>query len=370
MKKKPLIFVVGARGIPNVEGGAEKCAEQVFPELVAQGFAVELFGLAQHLKGPDYRGVRLRPGPNWPLLKTDKLAVYVYAWFSAIWQRPDVVHLQNLGASLFVVAFKMLGLRVVARYGSVDYLHGKFGALGTFACKFSEWQLRFADCVIAVSPSLRSHLEKRGISRRVVVVPNGTDDLFDEVLPGSDTHDPLTTAPYFLAVGRVTTAKNLETLIAATKLFNRGRDVPIRLVIAGGVDDVDYAERLRAMSDINVEFIGRQPRASVYSLLRSCSAFVNSSSYEGMSNAVLEAVSVNCPILLSDIPANRDVLLKEHHYFNVGSPEALAGRFVKLVSEPDAYRPGNLALMKWPDVTAKFAELYGGLGVRAASAMA
>jgi glycosyltransferase involved in cell wall biosynthesis len=89
-----------------------------------------------------------------------------------------------------------------------------------------------------------------------------------------------------------------------------------------------------------------------------------------MSNAVLEAVSVNCPILLSDIPANRDVLLKEHHYFNVGSPEALAGRFVKLVSEPDAYRPGNLALMKWPDVTAKFAELYGGLGVRAASAMA
>jgi hypothetical protein len=67
------IFVVGARGIPDVEGGVEKNSEMLFPLLVQRGWQVRLLGLSEFIKQRSYRGVELRQGPTVRLLKTDKL---------------------------------------------------------------------------------------------------------------------------------------------------------------------------------------------------------------------------------------------------------------------------------------------------------
>ena len=44
----PDIMVIGARGIPGVEGGAEKNAEKVFPLLVERGYSIEVVGLNRY----------------------------------------------------------------------------------------------------------------------------------------------------------------------------------------------------------------------------------------------------------------------------------------------------------------------------------
>ena len=83
----PLIFVVGARGVPDVEGGAEKNAEMLFPLVVASGYRVTLVGLAdnrggggqvQDVPGRDTAliGVMERPGPL-PALGLDLSEAYI-----------------------------------------------------------------------------------------------------------------------------------------------------------------------------------------------------------------------------------------------------------------------------------------------------
>src|SRR5690606_10216232 len=154
---------VGARGIPDVEGGAEKNAEQLFPRLVARGHDVTLLSLANHVRSRSYRGVKLLSAPSVWLLNTDKLFYYLAGMYHAFRLRPDIVHLQGLGAALFLWAYKLMGIRTVVRYGSADYILPKWGLLGRMGFRFSEYQLQFADAVISVSSTLTKRLIAKSI---------------------------------------------------------------------------------------------------------------------------------------------------------------------------------------------------------------
>ena len=139
----PLIFVVGARGVPDVEGGCEKNAEMLFPLVVGAGYRVTLVGLADNIKADEYKGVRLLKAPHSRLLKTDKLLCYIAAIFMAARLRPRIVHFQGLGSALFLWAYKLMGAKAVVRYGSADYIVGKWGLLGRLGFLMSEHQLAF-----------------------------------------------------------------------------------------------------------------------------------------------------------------------------------------------------------------------------------
>lgn len=144
--KAPLIFVVGARGVPDVEGGAEKNAEMLFPLVAASGkYRVTLVGLADNIKSDTFKGVQLMKAPRSNFLKTDKLLYYVAAIFMAMRLRPRIVHFQGLGSAIFLWVYKLMGAKTVVRYGSADYVVNKWGLLGKLGFLVAEFQLRFAD---------------------------------------------------------------------------------------------------------------------------------------------------------------------------------------------------------------------------------
>ena len=203
------ILVIGARGIPDVEGGAEKNAEQLFPRLVALGHEVTLLSLAGNVKSETYRGVKLLPAPSFWLLNTDKLLYYFAGIYHAMRLRPQIVHMQGLGAALFLWIYKLMGFRTVVRYGSADYILPKWGLLGRMGFRFSEFQLQFADAVISVSDTLTERLAANRIAARVHSIPNA----LDEPEPQWCRTRAAGRAPYILAVGRVTSQKNVDTLL-------------------------------------------------------------------------------------------------------------------------------------------------------------
>ena len=60
--------------------------------------------------------------------------------------------------------------------------------------------------------------------------------------------------------------------------------------------------------DADVHFTGHLPAVSVWALMKKASVFVSLSAYEGCPNTVMEAMACECPLILSDIPAHREIL--------------------------------------------------------------
>lgn len=349
--KATQIMVVGARGIPNVEGGAEKNAEALFPRVVAAGYTVDLMGLSTYLKNAEFSGVRLHPAPHYNILKTDKIFYYLYALRKAFISRPDIVHLQGLGAAIFLLLYKSMGFKVVVRYGSADYTVGKWGILGKLGFRFCEWQLRFADAVISVTPALSKRLAERGIVSNVYMIPNALDE--------TTLHRPFSAKKQFiLAVGRVTAQKNVLVLIKAFKKFNETHP-DYELHIAGGLDDLQYCEEVKCSLEPNIKLLGKIPRSEIPHLLNSASFFVNISLHEGSSNASLEAISHDIPIILSDIPENRDINLADKFYVDPNAVESIVDKFLEVAASPKDFVASKEKFHSWAQVADETLQIYG-----------
>lgn len=350
------ILVVGARGIPDVEGGAEKNAERLFPFVVKEGHDVSLMGLSGRLKSSNYKGVTLVRAPGSNILNTDKILYYIYALGYFLKMRPDIVHFQGLGAAVFLFLYKALGAKTVVRYGSADYVIAKWGMIGRLGFRLSEWQLRFADAVIAVGPALERRLLEKGIQDNVHVIPNAIDD---PVLPSPPPQLP--SVPYILAVGRVTPQKNYADLIRGFEHFQKQTNQTAKLLIVGGAERESYLQELMAMSPSNVEFTGTLERSKLGHYYENATVFINSSTHEGCSNSVLEAVSYNAPVLLSDIPENRDLGLRDDQYFVPSDPAFLAAAMQRVFSGPQGYRVPPSRFLTWDEVAQRTIGVYSSL---------
>ncbi len=360
------IAVVGARGIPDVEGGAEKNAEMLFP-LVAKHHDVTLFSIRSFAKDGDYRGVKIVSAPEVRFLRTDKLVVYMMAVLRSFRMRPDIIHCQGLGSALFLVLYKLAARRVVVRYGSADYDMDKWGFLGRMGFRFSEWQLRFADAVIVVAPALLKRLQANGIKTRAELIPNALDavEMFSQ--PDTElmaTHG-LTPRNFALGVGRVTPQKDFATLVRAFRKARESGQCPIeKLVIVGGSDGSGTLEALQDEAGPDVVFAGRLARSQVRALLGQSALYVNSSVHEGMSNAILEAVSAGAPTVVSDIPENRDLPLAGHNFFRTGDADALAQRLCEAAKDLNRFVPDRAPFADWEKVAEMTMALYDSLFVK------
>jgi glycosyltransferase involved in cell wall biosynthesis len=112
----------------------------------------------------------------------------------------------------------------------------------------------------------------------------------------------------FVAAGRMCAQKNYFFLLEAF-----ARTANSYLAIAG---DGELGPELRAVARrLNLEervfFLGHLERELVPDLLRAADAFVSSSLFEGQSNAVLEAMHEGLPMLVSDIPEQRETVVDD-----------------------------------------------------------
>jgi glycosyltransferase involved in cell wall biosynthesis len=267
--------------------------------------------------------------------------------------------MQGLGAAIMLWAYKLMGFRTVVRYGLADYLVPKWGVIGRWGFKISEFQLRFADAVIAVTPALAKRLEDQGIRHNVQVIGNALDPI--DPASGASADD-LPAKPYILAVGRVTFQKNLHRLIQGFSIFNK--DHPeATLVLVGGLDDKAYVAELKPLMNSSVRLLGRVKRSQLGPLYRNAHLCVNSSIHEGSSNAVLEAVSWGTPILLSDIPENRDFGVEPAHFFDPYDPSAIAEALERVYADTSSYVVDKSKFMTWDQVADRTAAIYRQLGV-------
>lgn len=353
------VFVVGSRGIPDMEGGAEKSTERVFPLVAARGYDVTVAGLPQYLNGDTYKGVKLWRAPNSNMLKTDKLAYFAAAVWYAARNKPDIVHMTTLSAAVMVWAFRLVGCKTVVRFGSTDYQYPKWGWLGKFGFWLGMQQLRISNATLAVTTSYRMLLAEKGIRRNVFVIKNALDATDgDRALPESFP----VKGPYVLTVCRITSVKNLIRLVEAFKIAAAGKP-ELSLALVGGLDDAEYVEELRGHLTPQTVLAGRIANSQLGPIYSNAHVFVNSSLYEGSSNAVLEAISWGVPTVLSSIPGNVDVGLPQNHYFPFDDVDAMAAVLRRAIENPAAVRVDPSTFQTWDQVADKTVAMYEAIGV-------
>lgn len=124
---------------------------------------------------------------------------------------------------------------------------------------------------------------------------------------------------YFIYTGNAYPHKNLERLVEATILLNKNVDHKIILLIVSSRDI--FTQRLQRLihkfeADDYVKLLGFVPDEDLGSLFKNSKGFVFPSLSEGFGLPGLEAMSVGCPVLASDIPVFREIYKSNVIYFN------------------------------------------------------
>jgi glycosyltransferase involved in cell wall biosynthesis len=143
----------------------------------------------------------------------------------------------------------------------------------------------------------------------IEVVPLGVEDVFLQAPPAPP---PAVERPYFVYVGTIEPRKNLAFLLAVWRQLaeQRGAATP-RLLVVGrrGWENesvVDLLERSARLAPWVVEVTGLTDQG-LLTLLRGAAGLVSPSYVEGFGLPLIEAAALGTPLIVSDIPAHREV---------------------------------------------------------------
>jgi len=359
------IFVTGTRGIPNIPGGVEKHCQELYPLIAAHGHEVILATRTPYVtkQQPDWNNIRLLHLYA-PHKKSLEAIFHTFlAVFKARLMNVDIIHIHAVGPGLMVPLAKLLRLKVVVTNHGPDYDRGKWGNSAKTMLKFGEYLGgKFADEVIVISTVIADIIKKR-CKRNSHLIYNGVP--LPEKSRQTDFLEKLKIKPgnYLLAVSRFVPEKGLHDLLEAFKKFTGD----YQLVIAGDADhETEYSHTLKRQASqdkriILTGYIGGEDLNQVFSHAR---LFVLPSYHEGLPIALLEAMSYNLPVLVSDIPANKEVKLPEERYFHCENIQELKKKIEQLIGnglteqEQLEYQLQISEKYNWPKIAQKTIEVY------------
>jgi glycosyltransferase involved in cell wall biosynthesis len=134
-----------------------------------------------------------------------------------------------------------------------------------------------------------------------------------------------------VTVGSLRAIKNHEIIVKAIGILGSAYS----LDIYGYGDTEERLKKLAQETKANVSFKGGQK--NINTLLPAYDLFVMSSFSEGHSIALLEAMALNMPMLLSNIPSFRETTQDKALFFEVNDAEQLAG-LIRKMKEDESLR--------------------------------
>ena len=332
MSSKIKIFVIGTRGFPNIQGGVEKHCEKLYPLLSGENLAIKLFRRKSYVKDSkiDFNGIEFID--LWTM-RTKYLETILHSFlasFYCLFERPDIVHIHNIGPALILPILKIARIKAIVTYHSQNYQHNKWNFFGKSILKLGEIFTKIlADEIIIVSRNQKIIFH----SRETKYIPNGVD--YPNIRKNVDylKYLGIISKKYLLTVARLSPEKGIHTLI---KAFQRVKPKNCKLVIVGDSDqDTNYSKKIKEACDadekiVRTGFITGYNLGQIYS---HAMLFILPSYHEGLPIVALEAMSYDLPILLSDIPANREVAFPGET-FPVGNVNALAEKITNFIQNP------------------------------------
>lgn len=327
------ICVIGTRGFPDFLGGIETVCKHLYSQIIALDPSIEITILTRlvqnmtHENSPEntenaaVERLRIKTIPTIqaPGLE-NALSTFLAILYALIVVRPDIIHLHGIGPGFYTSLAKLTGSKVVVTDHAADYERPKWGRFGKWFLKTGErMSVKYAHKMICVSHALKDDLHCRfpNFANNVITIRNGGSLKEGKILPNSMLKDK----EYFLYVGRLEATKAIDDLMRAFAKANTSKTL---IIVGDALDDYEYWNYLQTFNSSNIIFTGAKYGDELYSLYKNAAALVHPSVMEGFCLVVAEAISVNTPVILSDIPAHQEFKLPDTCFFKMGNIEQLA----------------------------------------------
>ncbi len=308
------IAFIGQKGIPTKQGGIEKHVEELSTRLAKAGFDVTVYSrpyyIGNHKLVTKFKKVKII---NLPSLKTKHLDAITHTLFStihALFKDYDIIHYHGVGPSLLSWLPRVFKpkTKVITTFHCIDRQHQKWGSFAKLILALGEWTAcHFSHQTITVSETLKKYCLYR-FDKETVHIPNGISISKKENLNGDTLKSfGLKKKGYFIAVSRLVQHKGLHTLINA---YNKMETDKKLIIVGAGSSTDNYVKTLKeaAKSNPNIILAGQKSGQELETLFKNAYLFIQPSEAEGLSIALLEAMSYGVPTLISDIEENQEAL--------------------------------------------------------------
>lgn len=317
MKKK--IAVIGLKGLPAYVG-AGTVGENIIIQL-RNDFDFYIYSTSSHtnLASGQYKGGYQKVFKALPFKKINSFWYYLISALHARFiGKYDIVHIHNSFAAFTIGILKKKYPIVLTTHGGFNIVD-KWKKYAWFWTYNTNKLVKKADYLCCVSKDEKRKF-KELLNLDVHYIPNGINPIGNESLPQIEVSGPY----IFFGSGRIIGSKGLHDLIKALHKINfKGK-----LLIAGDLEQIPkYKTKIMNMiGELNIDFLGLiKDKDLLLSYIMNANLFIYPSHIEAMSMMLLEAVSVDCPIICSDIVPNRDILHDDEAlFFRTKDPTDLA----------------------------------------------
>ena len=353
-------------------GGIEKYTYEVGRRLAGRGHEIVVYSMGNYGKvETTVDGIQVVKVSAPKVIFAEKTWASGAAALRATFSRPqfDIFHFHSVAAGIFGFMPLMLKRRTVLQMHGVEWQRSRWGGIGRRVLSTME-QLSLAmhaNCT-AVSQTQCEFYRKR-YGKDLVYIPTGAE--LPLVCERTDKLEEIGLEPgrYILFTSRLVAEKGAHYLIEAFKSLSSD----YKLVIAGDArGEEQYMRLLRssAGNDGRVLFPGYVEGDLKNQLLSNAAIYVQPSEVEGLSIALLEAMSYGLCCLVSDIPENIEAIKDAGHIFRNKNALDLGNKLGILLNDAALrQRYGQSArhrvaeFYSWDHVTDRLEELYSSIRI-------